>query len=102
MPDPVLITEDTRVNLSETLEVEPRGEFELRGFERSVQLYAPVVPVAVEPEEPGADVGEVLADPEPTGLGRPGGGDGLGKSSGGGLGRPSDGRTSGPTHTLPG
>ena len=100
--DPVLITEDTRVELSETLEVQERGEFELRGFERNVRLYAPLVPTALEPDEPGSDVGEVLADPEPSGLGRANRSDGLGKRPGAGLGRPTDGRTSGPTHTLPG
>jgi class 3 adenylate cyclase len=100
--DPVLITEETRARLSETIEVEPRGEHELRGV-RKIELYAPLVPAALEPDEPGADVGEVLADPEPSGLGRsPGRADGLGKRSGAGLGRPADGRTSGPTHTLPG
>ena len=101
--DPVLITEDTRAKLSETIEVEPRGDHEMRGFDRSVELYAPVVPVALEPDEPGADVGEVLADPEPSGLGRTSSrSDGLGKRSGAALGGPPTGAPRGPTHTLPG
>jgi adenylate cyclase len=102
--DPVLITTDTRAKLSETIEVAPRGEFELKaGVDRKLELYAPLVPTALEPGEPGEDVGEVLADPEPSGLGRaPSRSGGLAKRSGAGLGRPADGRTPGPTHTLPG
>jgi adenylate cyclase len=101
--DPVLITADTRSLLSETMEVASRGEHDLRGSGRTVDLYAPVIPVALEPDTGGLDVPEPLADPEPTGLGRaPSRSDGLGRRSGAGLGRPADGRTGGPTHTLPG
>ena len=81
--DPVLITDETRGKLSETIEVEERGEFELKGV-RMIKLYAPLVPTAV-PAGPGADIGEVPVDSEPIGLGRP-----------------AEGRTPGRTHTLPG
>ena len=39
--DPVLITGDTRNLLSETMEVDSRGEHDLRGSGRPVDLYAP-------------------------------------------------------------
>jgi len=87
--DPVLITEETRLLLSETIEVVPRGERPLKGTGRDVTLYAPVVPRAVR-TEPGLDVGDPLAAPTPGGLGRSRvGGDGLGKGSSGGLGSSS-------------
>src|SRR3954452_12753766 len=104
--DPVLITGETRAQLSETIEVEPRGEREIRGYERRVELYAPVVPFAVE-TGPGSDVEEPLGDPTIGGLGRaPVPGDGLGRRSrpGPGVGRAGfrqDGGL-GKTHTLPG
>ena len=44
--DPVLITEATRALLSETIEVESRGERQIRGYERKVELFAPLVPIA--------------------------------------------------------
>ena len=44
--DSVLITGETRAQLSETIEVEPRGEREIRGYDRRVELYAPLIPVA--------------------------------------------------------
>src|SRR3954464_2065521 len=104
--DPVLITGDTRNLLSETIEVEPRGEREIRGYDRKVELFAPVVPVAL-PTGPGADVNDPLGDPVVGGLGRardPG--DGLGRRSrpGPGVGRAgtSQDRGLGRTHTLPG
>ena len=50
--DPVLITGETRALLSETIEVESRGEREIRGYDRKVELYAPLVPVAVGPTGP--------------------------------------------------
>jgi adenylate cyclase len=104
--DPVLITGETRAQLSETIEVEPRGEREIRGYERRIELYAPVVPFAVE-TGPGSDVEEPLGDPTAGGLGRaPVPGDGLGRRSrpGPGVGRAGfrqDGGL-GKTHTLPG
>ena len=88
--DPVLITGATRALLSETIEVEARGEREIRGYDRKVELFAPLVPVALE-TGPGQDVKDPLGDPVAGGLGRaPVPGDGLGRA---GLGR---------THTLPG
>jgi adenylate cyclase len=104
--DPVLITGDTRAQLSETIEVEPRGEREIRGYDRRVELFAPLVPVALE-TGPGADVNDPLGDPTVGGLGRaPVPGDGLGRRSrpGPGVGRAGarqDGGL-GKTHTLPG
>ena len=65
--DPVLITGDTRALLSETIEVESRGEREIRGYDRRVELFAPLVPVALE-TGPGADVSDPLGDPT---VGRP-------------------------------
>jgi adenylate cyclase len=88
--DPVLITGATRALLSETIEVESRGEREIRGYDRKVELFAPLVPIAVK-TGPGADVRDPLGDPVAGGLGRaPVPGDGLGRT---GLGK---------THTLPG
>jgi adenylate cyclase len=104
--DPVLITGDTRAQLSETIEVESRGEREIRGYDRRVELFAPLVPVALE-TGPGADVNDPLGDPTVGGLGRaPVPGDGLGRRSrpGPGVGRAGarqDGGL-GKTHTLPG
>ena len=101
--DPVLITGATRALLSETIEVASRGERELRGFERNVELFAPLVPESVPAGEPGSDIAEPLADPEVGALGRsPARGDGLGRRAGAGLGRPSGGGRSSRTHTLPG
>jgi adenylate cyclase len=104
--DPVLITGETRALLSETIEVEPRGERELLGYNRRVELYAPLIPVAVE-TGPGSEVEDPLGDPTAGGLGRaPVPGDGLGRRSrpGPGVGRAGfrqDGGL-GKTHTLPG
>src|SRR4051794_9781129 len=105
--DPVLITGATRALLSETIEVEARGEREIRGYDRKVELFAPLVPVAL-PTGPGADVNDPLAEPVVGGLGRaPVPGDGLGRRSrpGPGVGRAGttrDGGGLGRTHTLPG
>jgi adenylate cyclase len=104
--DPVLITGATRAQLSETIEVESRGEREIRGYDRRVELYAPLVPVALE-TGPGAEVNDPLGDPTAGGLGRhPVPGDGLGRRArpGPGVGRAparQDGGL-GKTHTLPG
>ncbi len=104
--DSVLITGETRALLSETIEVVPRGEREIRGYDRKVDLYAPVVPIALE-TGPGSDVNDPLADPTVGGLGRaPVPGDGLGRRTrpGPGVGRAgsSSDRGLGKTHTLPG
>ncbi len=104
--DPVLITGDTRALLSETIEIEPRGEREIRGYDRKVDLYAPLVPAALN-TGPGADVSDPLGEPVVGGLGRaPVPGDGLGRRSrpGPGVGRAgtSQDRGLGRTHTLPG
>jgi adenylate cyclase len=104
--DSVLITGETRALLSETIEVVPRGEREIRGYDRKVDLYAPVVPIAIE-TGPGSDVNDPLADPTVGGLGRaPVPGDGLGRRTrpGPGVGRAgsSSDRGLGKTHTLPG
>jgi adenylate cyclase len=104
--DPVLITAETRALLSETMEVEQRGEYELRGSDRTVELYAPLIPVAAEQEQGGLEISEPGSLGQPSkagdGLGLRGAA-GLGRSTGGsGLGRPSGGGRSGPTHTLPG
>ena len=104
--DPVLITGATRALLSETIEVEPRGEREIRGYDRRVDLYAPVVPIALN-TGPGADVNDPLGDPVVGGLGRaPVPGDGLGRRSrpGPGVGRAGTSQEHGlgRTHTLPG
>jgi adenylate cyclase len=104
--DPVLITGNTRALLSETVEVRPRGEREIRGYDRKVELFAPLVPVALE-TGPGTDVNDPLGDPVVGGLGRaPVPGDGLGRRSrpGPGVGRAgtSQERGLGRTHTLPG
>jgi adenylate cyclase len=90
--DPVLITEYTRSLLSETIEVEARGEMEIRGYEEPVALYAPLIPSVVEPGAPGADGSDALSVPAATGLGKPAApGDGLGRRDAGGLGRPASG-----------
>jgi adenylate cyclase len=104
--DPVLITGDTRALLSETVEVKPRGEREIRGYDRKVELFAPLVPVALE-TGPGTDINDPLGDPVVGGLGRaPVPGDGLGRRSrpGPGVGRAgtSQERGLGRTNTLPG
>jgi adenylate cyclase len=94
--DPVLITGETRALLSETIEVESRGEWGLRGYDRRVELYAPLIPVALE-TGPGTDVNDPLGDPTVGGLGRR-------SRPGPGVGRAgtSDDRGLGRTHTLPG
>ncbi len=104
--DPVLITAGTRALLSETIEVESRGMRELRGYDRAVELFAPLVPTAVE-TGPGSDVNDPLGDPTVGGLGRaPVPGDGLGRRSrpGPGVGRAGSRQDGGlgKTHTLPG
>jgi adenylate cyclase len=104
--DSVLITGATRALLSETIEVESRGEREIRGYDRKVELFAPLVPIALS-TGPGADVNDPLGDPVVGGLGRaPVPGDGLGRRSrpGPGVGRAgtSQDRGLGRTHTLPG
>jgi adenylate cyclase len=104
--DPVLITAATRELLSETVEVESRGKREIRGYDRTVEVYAPVVPAAVE-TGPGADVNDPLGDPVAGGLGRaPIPGAGLGRTSrpGPGVGRAGTSQEGGlgRTHTLPG
>jgi adenylate cyclase len=104
--DPVLITGETRVLLSETIEVESRGEREIRGYGRRVELFAPLVPVALE-TGPGTDVNDPLGDPTAGGLGRaPLPGDGLGRRPrpGPGVGRAGTRQDGGlgKTHTLPG
>jgi adenylate cyclase len=104
--DSVLITGATRALLSETIEVESRGERELRGYDRRVELYAPLVPVALE-TGPGEDVNDPLGEPTVGGLGRPPvPGDGLARRArpGPGVGRAGSrqDRGLGKTHTLPG
>jgi adenylate cyclase len=87
--DPVLITAETRALLSETIEVDPRGEYELRGSDRRVDVYAPLVPAAAESDSGGHGIAEPAVESEVGGLGRtPGTGDGLGRTRVGGLGRP--------------
>ncbi|MFM8527662.1 MAG: adenylate/guanylate cyclase domain-containing protein [bacterium] len=99
--DQVLITGDTRVLLSETIEVVSRGDREIKGTGRSMEIYAPVVPYAVE-TEPGDEVGDPLGAPQPGGLGRPQKpGEGLGRRSPGGrLGQSAPPAPGG--YTLPG
>jgi adenylate cyclase len=104
--DAVLITGETRAQLSETIEVEPRGEREIRGYDSRVELYAPVIPVALN-TGPGEDVKDPLGDPNVGGLGRaPVPGDGLGRRGrpGPGVGRGGSRQDGGlgKTHTLPG
>jgi class 3 adenylate cyclase len=104
--DPVLITGETRAQLSETVEVEARGEREIRGYDRRVELHAPLIPLALE-TGPGSEVNDPLGDPTVGGLGRaPVPGDGLGRRSrpGPGVGRAGSRQDGGlgKTHTLPG
>jgi class 3 adenylate cyclase len=104
--DPVLITGETRAQLSETIEVEPRGEREIRGYDRRVELHAPLIPLALQ-TGPGSEVNDPLGDPTVGGLGRaPVPGDGLGRRSrpGPGVGRAGSRQDGGlgKTHTLPG
>jgi adenylate cyclase len=104
--DPVLITADTRALLSETVEVQSRGEREIRGYDREVELFAPLIPVALA-TGPGSDVNDPLGDPTAGGLGRAplrGGGLGSRPRPGPGVGRAgsSQDRGLGKTHTLPG
>ena len=102
----MLITGATRALLSETIEVESRGEREVRGYDRRVELFAPLVPIALQ-TGPGTDVSDPLGDPVVGGLGRaPVPGEGLGRRSrpGPGVGRAgsTQDRGLGRTHTLPG
>ena len=104
--DSVLITGETRAQLSETIEVESRGIREIRGYDRRVELYAPLVPLALD-TGPGSDVDDPLGDPTVGGLGRASvPGDGLGRRSrpGPGVGRAGSHQDGGlgKTHTLPG
>ncbi|HSD25332.1 MAG TPA: adenylate/guanylate cyclase domain-containing protein [Solirubrobacterales bacterium] len=104
--DPVLITGETRALLSETVEVEPRGEREIRGYDRRVELHAPLIPTAVK-TGPGSEAEDPLGDPTAGGLGRaPVPGEGLGRRSrpGPGVGRAGSRQDGvlGKTHTLPG
>ena len=99
--DSVLITEATRTLLSETMEVEPRGEVEIRGYSEPIALYAPLIPEVVSPGEPGHDVSDPLARPADVGLGRAvPAGSGLGQRPASGLGRPASGERG--RSTLPG
>ena len=99
--DSVLITEATRTLLSETMEVEPRGEVEIRGYGEPIELYAPLIPEVVSPGEPGHDVSDPLARPADVGLGRAvPAGSGLGQRPASGLGRPASGERG--RSTLPG
>jgi hypothetical protein len=87
--DPVLITGATRELLSETIEVAARGEMEIRGYTKPIELYAPVIPRVVVPTQGGAEVSEDFGSGVGDGLGRAArDGDGLGKAPAGGLGRP--------------
>jgi class 3 adenylate cyclase len=67
--DPVLITGETRAQLSETIEVVPRGEQEIRGYDRRVELFAPVVPKAALIEDGGGDEELPLTESEIGGVG---------------------------------
>ena len=99
--DPVLITATTRAELSETIEVASRGEMMVRGYERPIELYAPIIPTVAVPDQGGSDVAEPLAGRDGAGLGRPTRpGDGLGKRAASGLGRPASGGRG--RSTLPG
>ncbi len=103
--DPVLITADTRAQLSETIEVEERGRLKIQGYDRRVELYAPLVPDAVASGEGGIDVADPVGPPSPGFGDAPVPGDGLGRRSrpGPGVGRGGRGdRGLGRTHTLPG
>ncbi|HEX2360309.1 MAG TPA: adenylate/guanylate cyclase domain-containing protein [Solirubrobacterales bacterium] len=98
--DPVLITGATRALLSETMEVEPRGEMAVRGYARPIEIYAPLIPQVVVTGEGGSEIADGIATTAGDGLGRPArAGVGLGKAPASGLGRPGPGRGSG---TLPG
>jgi adenylate cyclase len=68
--DDVLITAETRGLLSETIEVEPRGLQSIRGYEQQVELFAPMVPVAVRPDGQGDGAAETYGSPEAPALGR--------------------------------
>ena len=63
--DPVLITEETRALLSETIEVDSRGELEIRGYDEPIALYAPLIPQVLRGVG-GAEVGEPLGAPTRT------------------------------------
>jgi adenylate cyclase len=99
--DPVLITDATRTQLSETIEVVTRGEMEIRGFDEPIELYAPLIPDVVDPGEGGDEISDPLPAPLADGLGRPArSGDGLGRRGASGLGRPASGERG--RSTLPG
>jgi class 3 adenylate cyclase len=99
--DPVLITDATRALLSETIEVVSRGEKEIRGYTKPVELYAPLIPQVIVPGDGGADLSEDFGAGVGGGLGRaPRSGDGLGKAPAAGLGRP--GGAGSASRTLPG
>ncbi len=68
--DPVLITGMTRNLLSETIEVQPRGVQDLKGYGQPVELFAPLVPIAVRPGMPGDGLAETFGSPEAPALGR--------------------------------
>ncbi|MGZ5335663.1 MAG: adenylate/guanylate cyclase domain-containing protein [Solirubrobacterales bacterium] len=99
--DPVLITGATRALLSETIEVVSRGEMEIRGYAKPIEIYAPVIPRVVVPGEGGAEVSDGFGAGVGDSLGRASReGDGLGRAPASGLGRPGGaGRGSG---MLPG
>ena len=103
--DPVLITDATHRQLSETIEVAPRGRIEIKGYDQPIDLFAPLIPQVMTPGEPGADIsdpglGGSMIAPVSGSLGRPAGaGDGLGKAAPGSLGRPGGGAGH---STLPG
>jgi class 3 adenylate cyclase len=99
--DPVLVTGETRAQLDETVEVRERGDFEIKGTGRKVELFAPLVPEAVR-TGPGDDVKEVMGDGAASGLGRADDGLGLGQAPARGLGRSSGAPGGTGTRTLPG
>jgi adenylate cyclase len=81
LDDQVLITAETRGLLSETIEVESRGTQELKGYANPVELYAPMVPVALRPEDGGDGPAETFGTPEAPALGRAAAGTGDGGKS---------------------
>lgn len=68
--DPVLITAATRALLSETIEVEPCGTQLVKGYGSPVELFAPLVPVAVPPGQGGEGIAETIGSPGAPALGR--------------------------------
>ena len=65
--DPVLITSTTRDLLSETIEVESRGVQDLKGYGQPVELFAPLVPIAVRPGTPGDGLADTYGEPRGAG-----------------------------------